>query len=398
MRSGISEKQKDSVFRDQRNEVFQSAESKVNRLKSFFKTIKHGRALERCEEQFNFKIGTEGREVQAYHATRGEVVVKNEAGNNQGIRFTDIKRDFSHESKAPLRGKALKTWAVVYGSSERREAEGFTQELIQANKKDYYFKMEEPIYWEFEGNSRNFKSWNTAIDQLLEEYAEHRKTLIIVCVSPQNGRQSPVYTDVKRKCLVEGLPCQFVLKKSTFGKSVRNIAKNVLIQMQAKMSGSPWGLGKLPALKVPTMVVGIDACHNVGKQKQSVLCMSASTDQHISKYFNKTVTVDRPRDVRPKELEIPFSDPLIEAIEAFKKTNKVYPKQLVVFRDSTSDGQRDNMREKDVRQIRKALIELGLGDMKFIFMTMNKNVEQRFWENTRKGILNPRHGLFIDDP
>lgn len=258
--------------------------------------------------------------------------------------------------------------------------------------------MEEPIYWQFEGNSKNGKAWEVAIDQLQEEYSGTQIDFIL-CVSPAIGRSSPVYQPVKRKCLRDGIPVQFVLKNTiSKGKSLRNIAKNVLIQIQAKISGGPWGLSNIPILKAgPTMIVGIDVVHNVGKQRRSVLCLSATLDKNVSKYFSTQFEVDRPHDVAPKNLEIDVQVPFTEALNAFKKACKCLPDQIIVYRDTTSDGQRENMREKEVDKIREALNAENLSEAKFLFMTVNKNIEQRFWEGKGKKQQNPRHGLFIDD-
>ena len=101
--------------------------------------------------------------------------------------------------------------------------------MIQSCEKDYYFEMEEPIWWEMEGNSMSGKSWDITVGQLTEE---HPEVEFVVCVAPSKGRSSPVYQDIKRACHRIGLPTQVVLKNTiSKGKNLRNIAKNVLIQI-----------------------------------------------------------------------------------------------------------------------------------------------------------------------
>ena len=70
--------------------------------------------------------------------------------------------------------------------------------------------------------------------------------------------------------------------------------KNIMIQVCAKRGGSPWGLKGLPMFTKPVMIIGIDAQHNIGRNKESVLGFSATMDRYCSKYFSDTV-------VKPKE-------------------------------------------------------------------------------------------------
>lgn len=54
----------------------------------------------------------------------------------------------------------------------------------------------------------------------------------------------------------------------------------VLVQMCAKHNGIPWTCDALPYADVPTMVVGMDVFHKVGKL--SVLGLCASTGPEMS--------------------------------------------------------------------------------------------------------------------
>jgi hypothetical protein len=66
--------------------------------------------------------------------------------------------------------------------------------------------------------------------------------------------------------------------------------KAIMIQVSAKISASPWGLKGLPLMEVPTMIIGIDVAHGVGKDKVSVVGFAASIDRYISRYYIDSVS------------------------------------------------------------------------------------------------------------
>ena len=82
-------------------------------------------------------------------------------------------------------------------------------------------------------------------------------------LAPGKKGASPIYDEVKHFChTVINVPTQVVLTE-TIGraKSLRNILKNIMIQICAKFGGQPWGLKGLPMMDKPTMIIGIDVLH-----------------------------------------------------------------------------------------------------------------------------------------
>lgn len=68
-----------------------------------------------------------------------------------------------------------------------------------------------------------------------------------------------------------------------------------MIQICAKIGGSPWGLWGLPLCEIPTMIIGIDVAHNVGKNKDSIVGFAASLDKFISWYYIDSI-------IKPKKI------------------------------------------------------------------------------------------------
>lgn len=121
----------------------------------------------------------------------------------------------------------------------------------------------------------------TWIDSILSLNKEHNLD-IILCIAPGKKGSSPIYEDLKyflqTKCPI---PSQVILSDTIQKqfKSLRNIMKNLMMQICAKLGHTPWGLSKLPLMDKPTMIIGIDVCHRVGNSRKSVLGFVASLNR-----------------------------------------------------------------------------------------------------------------------
>ena len=94
--------------------------------------------------------------------------------------------------------------------------------------------------------------------------------------------------------------------------------KNIMIQICAKLGGIPWGFRGLPLMEVPTMIVGVDVCHHVGKQKDSILGFTATLDKYMGRYFVDSVKVGNPlRKKKPNEILFKMEELFQRAIMTF---------------------------------------------------------------------------------
>lgn len=154
----------------------------------------------------------------------------------------------------------------------------------------------------------------------------------------------------------------------------------------------------------PTMIVGIDVVHLVGKEKSSIVGFAASMDRYISKYYIDSVY--KAYNPKHKLQDITFElEPLFQqAIIKFKEQCGVPPQRIIVYRDSQSEGQYSRILQKEVSQLRQAIEKLKLqggvyaeeDKPSFIFMITNKKIEQRFCESNGR-LYNPTQGLVIED-
>jgi aubergine-like protein len=188
-----------------------------------------------------------------------------------------------------------------------------------------------------------------------------------------------------------------VLSETIRNKSIRNIAKNIMMQICAKLGDIPWGFKNLPLMDQPTMIIGIDVCHRVGRNKKSVLGFCASMDRYVGKYYSAS-------QQQGEKQEIAFSIEKLfqESIMQFKKYNGLFPKKIIVYRDAVSEGQSDVTLSTEVPQLVTAIRNLkDIGELeeepKLLFILANKRIEQRFCTSDRGYQVNPQRGLVVQD-
>lgn len=87
---------------------------------------------------------------------------------------------------------------------------------------------------------------------------------------------------------------------------------------------------------------------------------------------------------------------LMDCTEAFKTKNGIAPARIVVYRDGVPDSQLPTLLQTEVTQMKKAMDDSPYKDCKMTYLTVNKQVNARFFQQmgNRKG--NPERGLLID--
>ena len=89
--------------------------------------------------------------------------------------------------------------------------------------------------------------------------------------------------------------------------------------------------------------------------------------------------------VKPREQVLaPYGDGpglkklISEALESFKKNNKLFPKYVVVYRDGGSEGELKRIEDYEVKQIRDAIKEVAGDDCKLTFFVVLKKIRHDF--------------------
>ena len=94
-------------------------------------------------------------------------------------------------------------------------------------------------------------------------------------------------------------------------------------------------------LDKPTMIIGIDVVHQVGKDKVQLVAFTVKMDRSMAKYFVSSATkanIAKPGKKKKRLVDITFElEPLFQkAILKFKETNKIAPQRIIIYRYSIS--------------------------------------------------------------
>jgi aubergine-like protein len=390
--TGITEQQKGINFRAIKTDMFANAGTKEKQAQHFFDSLKEDRKnYEAVTNKWNIKINESAHKTKAFQCSLGKII----GGNKASFDLNKMKRDFSREFNAPLKGATIKRWAIIYGRYSEKEQSSFMKALQTAVTTDFEYKCNKPEVICLRGDDRKPQIWIDTVKDLLES----GKLDVIICIAPGKKGNSPIYENLKYYLQTEcPIPSQVILAetiKRNF-KSLRNIVKNVVVQMSAKMGHIPWGFGKLPLMDAPTMVIGMDVCHRVGKSRKSVLGFVASLDKYIGKFYCNSVS-------QGEKQEIAFSIEKLfqEAMQQFKSKNGVAPERIIVYRDAVSEGQSEVTLRTEVPQLEQAIKNmLDVGELtkepSILFVLANKRIEQRFYTKDKGRSFNPRNGLVIE--
>lgn len=83
---------------------------------------------------------------------------------------------------------------------------------------------------------------------------------LAILILPGRNGNSPIYAATKKVCLEERpVPSQIVLSGTlSRGKNIASIMSGILIQINAKIGGTPWVIRDIPLSNVPTMLISLE--------------------------------------------------------------------------------------------------------------------------------------------
>lgn len=184
----------------------------------------------------------------------------------QNMREIDRKIQGKMFTQTPL-----KTWGIFHGDRDSQVANQFASTMQQCLDQCGYEKSE-PMMCQVRSAMRA-DNWIKELKNKLNEGVQ-----MVVLLLPGSKGRCATYDDVKRFLLTEyPIPSQVILTSTIQrGKNLRSIISKVLIQMNAKLGGTPWAVDALPFMSEPTMICGMDVFHSTALGKKSVLALTAS--------------------------------------------------------------------------------------------------------------------------
>lgn len=252
---------------------------------------------------------------------------------------------------------------------------------------EYKFQWERP-------NCEDFSNDKDLIDKIKDLDNSKPIDLLLVIISgpKQNNR---TYNEVKQLTLSEiQIPTQIVnVQTISKGKNLRSIINRILMQINWKVGGAPWGISDIP-YDEPMMIMGLSIWKKNQKSQHSILCCTSTVNRRLNQYITicKEVKGDDSYD-RIKEW-------IDESIKNFGKINKksdgsiLIPKKIIVYRDGLSDSQQKLAINYEIPAIKEVLVEYK--NTKFTYFIANKKVSWRFFESNKGSINSAGPGMVID--
>lgn len=226
---------------------------------------------------------------------------------------------------------------------------------------------------------------NDMTDTYFTACKQHIKqnTQIVVFICPT--QRSDRYSVIKKVCCTQiPVPSQVILSKTLSNpQKVRSIIQKIALQMTCKLGGTLW------TVKFPFkgwMICGIDVYHGVGQK--SVCGFVCSLNEAISRWFSLALFQD-------KEISDFYKMAFTRALEKFKHENGYFPKNVIIFRDGTGDGQLEQCRRYEIEQFESVLREFNL-ETKICFIVVQKRISTRLFLKESKDLVNPNPGTVLD--
>lgn len=280
----------------------------------------------------------------------------------------------------------------VFHSSKDKESVNVLMGTLKECVRSFNYPMDEPRLFEIHG--KKFEDWEKALKMNTDPSVQ-----AVILLMPGTKKKGEFYNECKKLLVAQcPIPCQVILTSTVAaGKNMRSIVNKLLMQICAKVGGTPWSVSDFPFTEKPTMLVGIDVFHNTIIKKDSQLAFCATMNKYFSRYWS-TCDVHRPGEEIGKGVQTAVKD----AILAFKETNNgIFPRRIIVYRDGVSESQRRTLAEIEVKAFLRAfdaLFEEGKITVKpdFAFICVNKSPAAKFYTEKNKGdFLNPEPGTAI---
>lgn len=378
------------LMKDLAQIVHTNADAKIREIKHLMEHFKKNAKCVEKQKLWHLKFVENPAQLSGFKYTPGNLQMG--AGSSGTPMSIDIERN-ARELDRKIQGKmftqpALKTWGIFHGDRDSQIANQFKSTMKQCLDQCGY-PPSEPNMVQVRPGMR-VDAWIRTLQQQINEGVQ-----MVVLLLPGSKGRCNLYDDVKRWLITEcAVPSQVVLTSTIQrGKNLRSIISKVLIQMNAKVGGTPWAIDNLPFMNEPTMVCGMDVFHSTALGKKSVLALTASMNQTATTYWSTSVI----QDEIGQEGSTNLQTSMVSALEAFKRNNGALPSKLIFYRDGVGEGQVQGICVPEIEQIKAALAATGGADTcKLMYINTSKRVNTRIFAGDPSRFQNPMPGTVID--
>jgi hypothetical protein len=241
------------------------------------------------------------------------------------------------------------------------------------------------------------------IQAVFEKVSKHNLNFVLVILPT---RDTEIYNCVKQNCDVRyGIRHACVIAEKFAKAGNHQYNANEALKINLKLGGTNQLVSRLGIIdKGKTMLVGIDVTHpspGSARNAPSIAAIVASIDKNLGQF---------PADIRMqtgKQEKVDALDRLLDSrLDMWKKHNKTYPENIIVYRDGVSEGQYNMVIDDELPQLKEACrkkypapdTKKGLPHISIV--VVGKRHHTRFYATTEQDAdersKNPPTGTVVD--
>ena len=275
-------------------------------------------------------------------------------------------------------------WIIFYEQNNYYDAENIYNNLNKASKA-FGLKIAEPEWIEIRNNS-SAKDWTATADDYFGKNKNDYDFAVFLL-----GRNDKIYAELKKHSLCRnGYVSQVVKAKSMQKKGIMHICSKILLQINAKLRGISFKTIQDKSINDrKIMVIGVDSSHI--NNKGTGVGMVATINDSFTDFFNKEEIIKEKNN--REYLQYNISAFIENAIEAYKKENKEYPKSIIIYRQGVSLQQKEFLKT----EIAQIDFSCKTHSILYYYILVNTKVNFKFFENINDKLENASTGLLIID-
>lgn len=276
----------------------------------------------------------------------------------------------------------LHNWGIIF-PKDFREYNQFLNNFKKTSD-NFRFLINKPMFQIGIHNSRNFDEWK---DNLQKVGGINNLQFILCILSGKSSKNGDCYKEIKSFCSTKlGVPTQMVLQKTlSSSRNIYSIICKIVIQINAKLSGSPWIISNISLSRELTMIVSFNTSANI-------ISSLATFDKNFSQYFVKTDKYESESDCRCK---------MISHLENFflKFVNKYKnPPRIIIYREKDTKNRSIITFDEEVNEIIRYIHDNKQSiKFKFTYILLNKRHNLKFALKEGEKTSNPLPGTLVDD-
>lgn len=389
--TGLTEEMRSRFGREIASETKPFPDQRLGKTTDLIRNIHRNDKTREWVKAWDMSFNEDPIEIQAQRMAPGSMIIGDR--RKVSLESPNIERD----SQSPMLDQPQITEILLlYPEFVEREADDFLKSL-----KDSRDTYQYPIKGKPEDIKVKGRGWSVW-EEKLRDRLKPSVTCAIFLLRGGKGK-GEFYSEIKRFVITKApVPSQVVLSTTiSKGKNKRSIVNKILVQICAKIGGTPWGVDNLPFANVPTMCVGIDEYKNPLSMNSSIIGFCATNNIYFSRYFNSALFKNR--DESTEENKGRLKVVMENALNNFaSKNGGRYPVNIICFRNGVAEHQQDVVRASEMTSlltgIKSIVVQKNCHPIRVIFCAVNKSLGVKFFTSEGNRLSNPKPGTIVTDP